>query len=239
MVKVRVIKLLGLAGVTALVALAFVGAGTASADSACLVDPPEGAQGTCPKESIWNGPIIGLSQEAVWGWPDQADTKCKSEFLADWIKNEGEKVGLLYLILTFTFTDCLGGPCNKKEIKSENTPWELLVLMAAQVPGGEKEHSFLREDGKGRPAFLQNNCIFDSMELNCLYEFAKEVLINYFLEEKEGKPLVGALNVNVGLNRGLGDSQMCPKLATLTAAYLIYEDVNKVEGSELFFTAIP
>jgi hypothetical protein len=239
MAKVRLIKMLGLAGVTALVAMAFVGAATASADSACLEDPKGGAQGECPEGKIWTGPIFGLAAEVTIGIPGAADTVCKGEFLADWVKNEGKKIGVVYLILTFTLLNCTGG-CVFKRMEAENLPWELLILMAEQSAEGGKEHAFLREDGKGRPAILLENCTIDSTVDNCLYEFEKVVLLNYVLEEKESKPLVGAFRINTGLTRG-GDSPLCPMNGvSFEGTYLTYEDLKEnKEGGELFFTAIP
>jgi hypothetical protein len=238
MVKVRVVKMLGLAGATALAVMAFMGAGTASADSACLEDPEGGAQGECPAGKVWEGPIIGLAKEVVISINDMP-TKCFGEFLADWVKNEGKGVGVKYLILTFKLINCMG-LCEFKKNDSENLPWDFLVLMAKQKPEeGGKEHAYLREDGKGRPAILLENCNLDSMLVDCLYEFLKEVLVNYFLEEKEGKPLVGSFIFNTGLTRG-GDSPVCPlDGVSFEATYLIYEDLKGLEGSELFFTAFP
>lgn len=229
----KFIKMLSLAGATALAAMAFVGASAASADSACLVDPIGGAQGECPAEKVWNGPIIGLSQEAIFDL-DEKETKCKSEFLADWIKNEGKKIGALYLILTFTFTNPCVGACHAAF--AENLPWSLLVLMAPGPSG--QEHAILKEDGKGRPSILLEDCTILGLLLNCLYEFEPEILLNYALELKEKQPLVGAFEFNHALFRG-GDDPLCQGFVAFQASYLTYEDKEKKEGGELFFTAFP
>lgn len=224
----RLIKMLGLAGILALVAMAFVGVGAASADSACLVDPENGPKGECPAGSVWTGPIIGLASNALF-IGGGVQTECKSEFLADYDENEGAEEGVLYLILSLTFTECKNG-C--KKVIAENLPYLLLILM---IQPGADAHAILTEDGKGRPAFLLENC----GGLNCLYETAEKALLNYILEEKEAKPLVGAWAAgNLPITRG-GDSPLCPKEGLFEATYLTYEDVNKVEGSELFFTALP
>lgn len=225
----RPIKMLGLVAIAALAAMVLVSSGTAFADSACLEDPKGGSQGECPGGKRWEGPIIGLSPEALFIL-NGVETKCKSEFLADYVKNEGAKIGLLYLILTLTFTECKGG-C--KKVFAENLPYLLLVLMWIQ------EHAILSEDEKGRPAVLLETCTFPPLEpINCLYDLPEKTLFNYVLEEKEKQPLVGALFAgNVPLTWA-GDSKLCPEKGLFEAKYLIYEDKEKLEGGELFFTAI-
>jgi hypothetical protein len=227
MMEVRLIKMLGLAVATALTALAFVGAGTASADSACLVDP--GPLGMCPGGAIWNGPIIGLSEEALFK-VDGTITKCKSNFLADYVFNEGPHVGVLYLILNLNFNECVGACPNAF---AENLPYLLLVRMAQQ-------HAFLNGDGKGPPAFLLQNCFILNMPMNCLYRTTPPALIKYLLELNPlgGFPLAGALDFNLPL-KWAGDDPLCPQEANFEATYLIYEDQGFIEGPELFFTALP
>ncbi|MGH2975107.1 MAG: hypothetical protein ACRDLL_09620 [Solirubrobacterales bacterium] len=227
----RLIKMLGFAGATALIAMAVVGTGAASADTACLEDPPGGAQGEC--QVGWRGPIIGLAIPASFSINGKL-IKCRSsEFLADWNKNEGKKVGDAYLILSLSFIEC--GECI---VKAENLSWLLLVLVATQ------EHAFISEDPSfGRPSLLFENCNIGGVKLNCLYENADATLINYILETKENEkgvkvPLAGALAWNAQLFWAGGD-KLCAKEAGIEATYLIYEDVSKKDGPELFFTAIP
>lgn len=222
----RLIKMLSLAGVTALAAMAFVGAGTASADSACLADP--GALGLCPAGAVWNGPITGLSGEAIFK-VDNTVTKCKSSFLADYVVNEGPHVGVLYLVLNLNFFECVGACPNAF---AENLPSLLLVSMA-------QLHAKLTGDGFGPPAVLLQNCLILNIPMNCLYKTQPPVLLNYLLElNGVGQPLVGALRFNAPLVWG-GDDPLCPEGAVFQATYLIYEDQNFVEGPELFFTALP
>ena len=218
--------MLGLAGVTALAGMAFIGTSTASADSACLVDP--GAAGMCPAGAVWNGPIIGLSGEALFKI-DNHITKCKSSFLADYNFNEGPHVGVLYLILNLFFFECVGACTNAF---AENLPSLLLV-------GALQQHAKLTGDGFGPPAFLLQNCIVLMQPMNCLYRTQPPVLLNYLLElNTQGFPLVGALRVNVNMPWA-GDDMFCPPEANFEATYLIYEDQGGVEGPELFFTALP
>jgi hypothetical protein len=223
MMKVRSIKMFCLAGAVALAAMAFVGSGTAAADSACLVDP--GALGMCPGGAVWNGPITGLSGEAVFT-VDNTVTKCKSSFLADYVFNEGPHVGVLYLVLNLNFFECVGA-C------PENLPALLLVAMSQQ-------HAKLTGDGFGPLAVLLQNCIILNVPMNCLYKTQPPALANYLLElNGVGQPLVGALRfANTPLVWG-GDDMLCPGNANFSATYLIYEDQNFIEGPELFFTALP
>ena len=166
------IKMLGLAGVVALAAMAFVGTGTASADSACLVDP--GALGLCPVGAVWNGPIIGLSGEATFK-VDNTITKCKSSFLADYVGNEGPHVGVLYLILNMNFFECVGACPNAF---AENLPDLMLVAMA-------QLHAKLNGDGIGPLSVLLQNCFILNIPMNCLYRTQPPVLLNYLLEANE------------------------------------------------------
>lgn len=223
----RLIKMLVLAGVTALAAMAFVGASTASADSACLVDP--GPQGLCPAGAVWNGPIIGLSQEAVFK-VHNTETKCKSEFLADYNGNLGPHVGVLYLILTLNFTQCVGACQNAF---AERLPYLLLPLMSPN------QHALLKPDFNGPPSVLLQNCLILGLLLNCLYKLPQPSLLNYQLElNSKFFPLVGAFQANLPLTWA-GDDMLCPGAGNFEATYLIYEDFNNIEGPELFFTALP
>jgi hypothetical protein len=226
---VRLIKMLGFAAATALTAMALVGASAASADSACLVDPPGGALGTCPAGAVWNGPIIGLSQEAVFKVHNTVTT-CKSEFLADYNANEGPHVGVLYLVLNLNFTQCVGA-C--QQAFAEHLPYLLLASMANQ-------HAILRPDFNGPPSVLLGNCLILGLVLNCLYNLPKpSSLLNYVLElNGQLFPLAGALRANLPLTWG-GDDMLCPGAANFEATYLIYKDVGGQEGAELFFTALP
>lgn len=229
MMKVRPIKMLGFVGAAVLIAIACLGAGTASADSACLVDPPGGAFGECPVGAIWNGPIIGLSK-AVFKVHNTV-TECKSKFLADYNFNEGPHVGVLYLVLSLGFSECVGA-CQKAF--AEHLPYLLLVSMSPN------KHAILKNDFQGPPSVLLENCNILALALNCLYLLPPQSLLNYLLElNKETLfPLVGALQGNLPLTWG-GDDMLCPAQANLEVNYLIYEDVNNVEGAELFFTALP
>ena len=224
----RLVKMLGLAGVTALVGMAFIGSSTASADSACLVDP--GPLGMCPGGAIWNGPIIGLSGDALFR-VDNHVTRCKSSFLADYNFNEGPHVGVLYLILNLTFFECVGACPNAF---AENLPYLMLVSMQLQ-------HAKLTGDGFGPPAFLLQNCVILNIPMNCLYRTQPPVLLNYLLElnQETGMPLAGALRFNNTPLVWAGDDMFCPQEASFEATYLIYEDQGGVEGPELFFTALP
>jgi len=219
--------MLGLAGAGVLAAMAFLGASTASADSACLVDP--GAMGMCPAGAVWNGPITGLSGEALFK-VDNTVTKCKSSFLADYAFNEGPHVGVLYLVLNLNFFECVGACPNAF---AENLPALLLVAMVQQ-------HAKLTGDGFGPPAVLLQNCFILNVPMSCLYKMQPPVLLNYLLElnQQTGFPLAGALRFNAPMVWG-GDDPLCPGGANFEATYLIYEDQNFIEGPELFFTALP
>lgn len=232
----RFSKMLGLAAVAALAAMAFVGAGSASADSACLEDVALTVE--CPAGKVWNGSIIGLSPETVLT-AGAFEEKCKSEFLADWVKNEGSHVGVLYLILKLTFTECKGSCKEVKGNSASNLPF--LVLASAL-----KAHAVVTADGKGTPGGLLIGCTLFGFSVNCSYTAPAESLLKYLLEkDASGKPLVGSFSSAKGqgpiiLSRTAEDSGLCPATGEWLADYLIYEDpASGVEGAELFLAALP
>ena len=225
----KLVKMLGMAVAAALASMALLGTSAASADSACLVDPPGGAFGECPAGAVWNGPIIGLSQEAVFK-VHGTTTKCRSRFLADYNGNEGPHLGVLYLVLSLTFTECIGACQNAF---AERLPYLLLVK------AWPNQHAILRHDFNGPPSVLLENCLILGIPLNCLYKLPQNSLLDYLLELNDQLlPLAGALRANLPLTWA-GDDMLCPMGAKFEATYLIYEDFNELEGGELFFTALP
>jgi hypothetical protein len=224
---VRFIKMLGLAGAVALIAMAFAGAGTASADSACLVDV--GANGACPAGSIWQGPVIGLSKLVVFKI-EKTETKCKSGFLADYLGNEGAHVGVTYLILGLGFKECTGD-CEKAT--AEALPYVFLVsALQNQV--------LLIQDGIFPPAVLLENCMVLGVPMDCLYQGPEVTPFPLVLEKNQkGEPLASALDLSLPLTWA-GDDLFCPQTATWNANYLIYEDNSETgEDAELFFASLP
>lgn len=222
----RLIKMFGMAGATVLVAMAFVGASTASADSVCLVDA--GFAGECPMGSVWQGPVIGLSKLAVFKL-EQAVTKCQSGFLADPLGNEGPHVGMTYLILGFGFKECTGA-C--KNVTAEALPYVFLVSSL-------QKEVVLLQDQMLPPAVLLENCMVLGVELDCLYQAPAQTEFPFVLEKNEQEePLASALDFSVPLTWA-GDDPFCPPKASWNANYLIYEDGDNGEGAELFFTALP
>lgn len=222
----RLIKMLGITGAMALVAMAFVGAGTASADSVCLVDA--GFDGACPAGSVWQGPIIGLSKLAIFKL-EQAVTKCQSGFLAKFLGNEGPHVGMTYLIAGLGFKECTGA-C--KNVTAEALPYAFLVSSL-------QKEVVLLQDQILPPAVLLENCMVLGVELDCLYQAPAQTIFPFVLEKNEEEaPLASALDLSVPLTWA-GDDPFCPQQANWKANYLIYEDGDNGEGPELFFTALP
>jgi hypothetical protein len=229
MLNVRLIKMLGLAAVAVLVPIALLGVGNASADSACLEDPAGGVTGKCPENKVWTGPIIGLSNSALLS-SSILTVLCKSEFLANYVKNEGEHVGVLYLITSLSFANCTGG-C------SEAAAEQLSYLALASAL---KQHIIITKDKLGNPSFLFKGCIIlGEFTVNCLFEAAQPLLNYILLEDGKGTPVGGAFGASeVALVRG-GDSALCPKEPKWSAVYSIYEDESGKDGAPLFLTALP
>ena len=224
----RLIKMLGLAAVAAVAAMALIGSGTASADSLCLEDPVvNGHNGECKAEKIWKGPVIGLALNKATLLAEGLETKCDSETLADYVSNEGAHIGLYLLVLHLTFTNCTGA-C--KTAKAENLPY-LALANALKLHVIFTKHP----GGPGNPAALLE-CTLFGFPVNCLYE-QPEALLTYELTT-EG----GALKAEVPLLRG-GDSGICPAKGTWHALYDIYEDLGlgppAKEGARLWLTALP
>lgn len=223
----RIIKMLGSAGAVVLIAMACVGAGTAAADSACLKDV--GINGVCPEGAAWTGPVIGLAKKAVFKI-DNTETKCKGKFLADYVANEGEHVGVIYLVLTLTFSECEGACENAI---AEELPYMVLVKTL------QKQAMWTKDGKPNPPAVLLENCMILNTQLDCLYETPDSMIFPYVLEkDSQEEPLAGALVFNPQLFWA-GDNEQCTQEAQLESKFLIYEDIIGVEGPELFFASLP
>lgn len=218
----RFIKMLGLAAVAALAAMAFVGATSASADTACLENV--GHANECPPAKRWTGNVTGLTNA---GEPallldsfKNVLEKCNSEVLALWIENEGSHKGVKYLIDTagIKFTGCTG-ICNKAT--SEAPAW--LLVEALALDAWVSKHGTLAVSAK------LEECEFG---VNCLYRFTNETQLlkaeSDFIIAKE-VPLTESTK-----------EFLCPNSTTWDGKYLVREDeTGGTEGGVLYAAALP
>ena len=169
----RIVKMLGLAALSALAVMAVVGATGASADSLCLKDIA-GPDATCPEGSIWTGSVKGHTVDPVTLKNGVAtllasglEVKCESGFLADFVKNDGPKKGVLLLILELTFFNC-GGDCTAVEGgKTTNPPYNAFA-------SAERGHVVVTADGKGAPLAILTGCPFN---VKCAYQAGASSLL--------------------------------------------------------------
>lgn len=211
----RTIKILGLAAFAALAAMAFMGAATASADSACLKNEN-------PCAAPYTGSINGLAGEAVLT-AGVFKVSCESSVLADFVKNEGKAVGISYLILSLSFKKCSGSCAKVKGESAENLPYNALA-------SATKSTLSVTEDGKGAPKALLEGCEVLGFKVNCEYQAEPTTTLKY---DSTGPAFKAEA---VTLLRTTNDSQICPKEGTWTARYLIEEDPG---GQPLFLVSSP
>ena len=99
----RYVKMLGLAAVAAIAAMAFVGAGSASATTLCKVNTSP-----CPAGSSWGekSTVVASSTEAKL--TGSLTVTCKSSTTVTSEKNDGVSAPLLGKITALTWTSCSG-----------------------------------------------------------------------------------------------------------------------------------
>ncbi len=212
----RTIKILGLAAVSALAAMALVGATTASADSLCTTNA--GHPNTCPAGNIYTGNVLGKTSSAVLlNESKEQLEKCTGQVLGNGssIVNEGSHKGLSILLQPLSFTNC-EGICKKATGKvGSNLLVEALTLDAwvtadgALAPGAELEECFL------------------GVKCNYELESAKQLLT------ASGSTLTAT---QVPLKRTSG-SALCPAKGFWDAAYAVTKD--ETGGGSIFITSLP
>jgi hypothetical protein len=126
----RLIKMLGLAAVAALAAMAFVGAMPASAETFCTQSGHHTDE--CPAANRYNGNLVVTSTSKVLFLQNgEIEDECDSTLLAlgATIENEGNHTGVKILVDTgaLSFTNCTG-LCNSTE--SINPVWLLAQTLS-------------------------------------------------------------------------------------------------------------
>ena len=217
--------MLGLAALAALAAMAFVGVGSASADTLCKVHAE-----TCPEASRFPVPttIHAFAKEARL-LSGEIETVCESLIEGATSKNLGAHKGLEGLINTVTFKNCTGACDFVTGDSAENLPYKVIGLglnEAGKYVNTEGTlHVFGHKLGAHELAGLLNDCTV--FNFDCLYGATSALMT--FLPHK---PVVGALalkpatiHAKVSLLR-VGHSGFCPATAQWHALY----DVTKPAG---------
>ena len=164
----RLIKLFILAAIASMSALAFIGAGSASAETLCASD--NGINGICP---LSDRRAIGVTIQALTTEPalflidNTIEMECHSFLKAKTTKNEGAHVGLSGTLEELTFKNCKGNVCKGLKEKAENLPFNMLWV-------GLNQHTLISKGGSGlTPGVLFEKCV-PTFEFDCLYELASE-----------------------------------------------------------------
>jgi hypothetical protein len=196
---VRLIKMLGLAVLAVVGAMAYVGAGSASADTLC-----ESNTNPCPLEKSYALPvhITGSSTEAAKFLVNgEAKVECNSKILIKVTKNIGEEEGMKATLTDLKFSGCAGLCTGVKEEKSENLPYYTYLNAI--------EQHLLVSDGGGSfgiPSILFTECTVGGVKVSCLYEVPSKAMLMSF---KGGNPAAHLTVTKYPMNR-VGHSMLCP-----------------------------
>ncbi len=203
----RYAKILGLAAIAALASMAFIGAGSASADSLCRENV--GHAGTCPAPLVVNELIEAESIGKAELLSSIGNVKCSSQGLGK-IVATGNHQPVLGLLETLTFTACEGA-CSKA--KAHSAPFHLEVQASTLTPYAQPHPSSTL-----LPGGLLENCTFG---INCLYEVTSHLAD---LGEIESGATGDVLKFLVPLLRS-NHSAFCPEKSEWHARYLLRTDL--------------
>jgi hypothetical protein len=219
----KLIKVLGLALIS-LVAMAFIGAGSATADLLCSVD--KGINGECPFENRYavattikaltptNEPALFLIENGI-------EMECHSFIKAKTATNEGAHIGLKGVLEEMTFTNCKSDVCEGVENESaENLPFKILLV-------GLNQHVLVSKES-ATPAMVLKKCV-PFFEIDCLIELeAEPSLIDLTLATATKDAHFTALKLPMK-----SSSPGCPKKFLFDALYVASEPLP------LFLTSLP
>jgi hypothetical protein len=222
MAQMRLVKMLGLAVLAGLTAMASIGAGAASADVACKENV--GHLNTCPADKIVieNHSIKGKSEATPVKFLnlEKTQVECGSEILGQVKANQGAHKGLLVLITKWEFTNCKG-LC--KKAKGHSLPF-LMEVIALDLHVIITKHP----DEGLRPAVLFEECT--ELKVNCLYEFGSEETLWNIKNDL-------LISDRWGMLRS-GHSMICPTSEEFDATYKLYLDtIGNLTG--VWPTALP
>jgi hypothetical protein len=216
---VRFIKMLGLAAMAVAAVLAFVGATTASADTACKVSVAD--SGECPEGSRYTLPLVVKAKSIGKATllAEGLKTECTSEITGEAKTNEGAHVGIVGLITAATWSSCEGS-C--KKATSEGLPWTVLAVALTLT-------WHVKKDTVGNPSALLE-CTLFGFPVNCLYE--AETALFSFTPSSSSTTAAQLVAKEVPLKRG-GDSEICPANGKWDGTYEI------ISPKPLWLAALP
>jgi hypothetical protein len=138
-------KMLGLAAITAMAAMAFVGASSASADDLCKVN-----ESPCSETNKYPiGTVLkGSSKEAVLT-SGEFKVTCESAVEGKTTEDLGAGKGLLGLIEKLTFSSCKGSCTSATAI---HTPYMVTAFASSQTAN-------VFSDGSGKPGASLGGCL--------------------------------------------------------------------------------
>jgi hypothetical protein len=193
------LKLIGLAMMAAMAAMAFIGAGSASADTLCKV-----STNPCPEASRYPIPTtISAESNAATLTGGSFSVTCASKVSGKTTANHGSI--LLGLIESLTFTGC-SGSCNAAS--AVNLPY----LAEANATGGGSGTLLVKSDGTGNPGATLKGCTIFGVE--CTYTSS-----SITLDLKGGNPATIVAS-SEPLTR-TGGSALCPEKGSWTATYTV------------------
>lgn len=202
------IKLLVLAALTILAAMAYLGASTASAVVLC--EEEKGHKGECPKNKIYAvGDVEGVSSEAeIYDEELKSMMSCESVFLG-LVETRTEEYQPILIENTFIFFNC-EGICESVEA---NVPVMLAFEKGTLNAWFYKDTEFMAEMNKV-PHIFMKNCY--EAGLNCTYQ-EEELSLTYQKEE---------LIANPAYLQRVSSPLFCPEEIFLVAVYEILADLQ-------------
>jgi len=191
---VKLIKMFGLAAMAALMAMAFVGAGSAMAESTalCTTMPGSGAHEVCPAGNL----VAHVHEANLEGNPavllSSATVKCDVLFLGD-VTSANNLGNPLVISGKFTYTNC---SCGSVEETSASSTIKVLKL----------GHELADVTGEGK---VHVNCI----GINC--EYTGEGLLGHALGPLLSEETNGEVRVEEQETKKVAGGFLCPKTAKL------------------------
>lgn len=213
----RLIKMFGLAALAAVAAMAFVGAGSASADTLCLSNA--GHEKECPvadREPIGTT-VVGLATGALLlNGSGEVLEKCHSKTAGKVTSNLGAHKGLVALITELNFTNC-EGIC--KKATGHAAPFEMLAF-ALQLHVLIKKHALtgLRPGARLEECFAGIQCLYQTVSQTPLLNIGTDTLIANKVALEESAP----------------KQFLCPDSGAWDATYLL-----TVGEKPVFLTSLP
>ena len=216
----RSMKMVGLAVLSALAAMAFVGAGSASADALCETNP--GHANSCPTPlasgTLIKGNTTGKNAFLLNASKEPTMT-CRSSALGSLGASHGPHKGVLGLLTSLLFSEC-EGLCPKATGHSAPFLFEALVL---QLLVHVRTHNATGL----KPGALLEGCTF--FKVNCLFQIQEDSALLTI----SGDTMTAN---NVPLVRS-GHSGLCPASGFWDATYLMTLDTPDLKP--IFFTSLP